>query len=372
MQTTNSFSIAAILGLLAQTGLAQSQSADWPVYGGDLSATRFSPLAEITKTNVTSLKRTCASDTDESTAFQTGPIVLQDVLYFTTYNTTFAINASSCALKWKYSRPGPPLGLGVNRGITFDGGKLFRGTGDARIVALEASTGKPVWDVSIGDPQKGESVPLAPLAWNGMVFAGNAGGDIFGVTGRIYALSAEDGHQLWQFNVVPDSGPARATWKNVNEQNPATGGATWTTYSLDPDTGVLWVSTGNVAPDFLLALHPGDNLYTTSVLALDAKTGALLGYVQPDPHAWRPAARCRRGQGRDALRHRSLECHFVHEDPRRSVEDCLRHTSHHAHQREDPAEHDDGDPLLSRHPGWHRVERTGVPPVLEPPVCQFH
>ena len=289
MRTTNLFTIVAILGLLAQKGLAQSQSADWPVYGGDLSATRFSPLAEITKTNVTSLRQTCAYDTDESTSFQTGPIVFEDVLFFTTYNTTFAIDASSCALKWKYSRPGPPVGLGVNRGIAFAGGKLFRGTGDARIVALEASTGKPVWDVSIGDPQKGESVPLAPLAWNGMVFAGNAGGDIFGVTGRIYALSADDGHQLWQFHVVPDSGPARATWKTISEQNPATGGATWTTYSLDPDTGVLWVSTGNVAPDFLLALHPGDNLYTTSVLALDAKTGALLGYVQPvkkDFHDW--------------------------------------------------------------------------------------
>jgi hypothetical protein len=92
---------------------------------------------------------------DESTAFQTGPIVVLDVLYFTTYNTTYAIDASTCVLKWKYSHPGPPGGLGVNRGIAFDSGKLFRGTGDAHILALDASTGQPAWDVSIGDPKKG-------------------------------------------------------------------------------------------------------------------------------------------------------------------------------------------------------------------------
>jgi alcohol dehydrogenase (cytochrome c) len=283
------FSIAALFGLLACTCAAQDQPGDWPVYNGSLSSSRFSPLAEVTKTNVGTLKRTCTYDTDESTAFQTGPIAVQGVLYFTTYNTTFALDADTCALKWKYSRPGPPGGLGVNRGLAFAGGKLFRGVGDGHVIALDATSGKPAWDVAIANPEKGESVPLAPISWAGMVFAGNAGGDNFGVTGRIYGLSAIDGHQLWRFDVVPDSGPARETWKNVTAQNPPTGGATWTTYSLDTESGVLWVSTGNVAPDFLFTLHPGDNLYTTCILALDAKTGKLLGYVQPvkkDYHDW--------------------------------------------------------------------------------------
>jgi alcohol dehydrogenase (cytochrome c) len=97
-----------------------------------------------------------------------------------------------------------------------------------------------------------------------MVFAGNAGGDNFGVTGRVYAFSAADGRQVWCFNVVPDSGPARDTWKKLTDRNPPTGSATWTSYSLDAEAGVLWVSTGNAAPDFLRALHSGDNLYTTS------------------------------------------------------------------------------------------------------------
>jgi len=289
MRKTHLYSTAVLFALLARTGVAQSQAGDWPTYNGDFSATRFSPLAEISKANVTGLRRTCMYDTGESTAFQTGPIEVQGVLYFTTYNTTFALDASTCALKWKYGRPGPTGGLGVNRGVAFTGGKLFRGTGDAHVFSIDAATGKPGWDVSIGDQKKGESVALAPVAWNGMVFAGNAGGDNFGVTGRIYALSAADGHEVWRFDVVPTSGPALATWKNVTAQNPPTGGATWTTYSVDPESGVLWICTGNVAPDFLVALHSGDNLYTTAVVALDAKTGKLLGYVQPvkqDYHDW--------------------------------------------------------------------------------------
>jgi alcohol dehydrogenase (cytochrome c) len=288
-EKTHLYLVVALFGLLAQTVCAQSQSGDWPAYSGDFSATRFSPLTEITKANVSGLRQTCTYETGESTAFQTGPIEVQGVLYFTTYNTTFALDASTCALKWKHSRPDRPGGLGVNRGVAYAAGRLFRGTGDAHVFALDASNGRLAWDVSIGDADKGESVPMAPIAWRGIVFAGNAGGDVFGITGRIYALSATDGHQLWRFDVVPDSGPARETWKNVTAQNPPTGGATWTTYSLDDESGVLWVSTGNAAPDFLVALHPGDNLYTTSVLALDAKTGKLLAYVQPvkkDFHDW--------------------------------------------------------------------------------------
>jgi alcohol dehydrogenase (cytochrome c) len=289
MRKTPWYFLVALSSLLAQTGVTQSQPDDWPTYSGDLSATRFSPLAEVTKGNVSGLRRVCTYDTGEITAFQTGPIVVQGVVYFTSYDTTFAIDASTCELKWKYSRPGPKGTLSVNRGIAFAGGRLFRGTGDAHVFALDASNGQPAWDVSIGDAAKGETVPIAPIAWNDMVFVGNAGGDIFAVTGRIYALSVTDGHEMWRFDVVPDSGPARATWKSVTAQNPPTGGATWTSYSLDAESGVLWVSTGNVAPDFLLELHPGDNLYTTSVLALDAKTGKLLGYVQPvkkDFHDW--------------------------------------------------------------------------------------
>ena len=109
--------------------------------------------------------------------------MVQEVLYFTTYNTTYAVDASTCALKWKYSRPGPAGRLGVNRGAAYLDGKLFRGGGDGHLFAIDAATGEPAWEATLGDPANGDSVPMAPLAWNGMVFAGNAGGDNFAVTG---------------------------------------------------------------------------------------------------------------------------------------------------------------------------------------------
>ena len=87
--------------------------------------------------------------------------------------------------------------------VAFAAGRLFRGTGDAHVIAIDAATGTLVWDVAIGDPARGETVPLAPVAWDGLVFVGNAGGDDFGVTGRIYALSAADGHVVWSFDTVP-------------------------------------------------------------------------------------------------------------------------------------------------------------------------
>ena len=222
----------ASLGLLTQVGV--SQSVEWPSYNGDLSATRFSPLSEINPGNVKTLRSACTYDTGETTNFQSGLLMVQGVLYFTTYDTTYAVDASNCALKWKYSRPGPAAGLRVNRGVAYLDGKLFRGTGEARVFALDAATGQPVWDANLGDAADGDSVPMAPLAWNGMVFAGNAGGDNFGVTGRIYAFSAADGHQIWRFNVVPDSGPARATWKKVSDRHPPTGGATGPVTALTP------------------------------------------------------------------------------------------------------------------------------------------
>jgi len=297
------YPILISLGLLAQAG--RSQSLEWPSYNGDLSANRFSSLREINPGNAKNLLPACTYDTGETTAFQSGLLMVQGVVYFTTNDATYAVDASSCALKWKYSRPAGRGGLGVNRGLAWLDGKLFRGTGDAHVIALDGSTGKPAWEATLGDGANGESVPMAPIAWNGMVFAGNAGGDNFGVTGRVYALSASDGHELWRFNVVPESGRTRATLKNVSDRNPPTGGATWTSYSLDAAAGVLWISTGNVAPDFLTALHPGDNLYTSSVVALDAKTGTLLRYVQPvrkDFHDWdmtSPPALIRTSGGRE-------------------------------------------------------------------------
>lgn len=267
-------------------------SGDWAAYDRDSVGDRYSPLKEITQSNVAQLQTLCTYDSGVKTSFETGPVVVAGTLYFTTLDTTFAIDAGNCNLLWKHTEPlteAQKVGLGVNRGVAFEDDKVFRGYDDGNVVAIDAKSGKAVWSTPIASHANGETVPSAPLAWNGMVFIGNAGGDNFGVTGRIYALDARSGKTIWRFDVVPSSGPAAATWTKKSAQNPPTGGATWTTYHVDPSTGVLWVGTGNVGPDFIREMHPGDNLYTSCILALDAKTGKLLAYIQPvkgDFHDW--------------------------------------------------------------------------------------
>ena len=266
-----------------------TRSGDWVTYNGPLSGDRYSPLAQITAANVGRIREVCAFEAPEAVNFQSGIVAVNGVLYFTLFNHTYAVDGATCRQKWTHTRPEPDTFLMVNRGVAYSDGRLFRGTGDAHVLAIDAADGKQIWDVSIGDPKKGESAPMAPIAWNGLVFAGNAGGDNFGVTGRIYALDAASGRVVWQFNTVPESGPARSTWLKASPANPPGGGATWTSYALDEPNGILYVPTGNPSPDFAVALRPGDNLYTNALLALDAKTGRLLSYVQPikgDFHDW--------------------------------------------------------------------------------------
>ena len=126
MHRTELYLIVASLGLLAPAGL--SQSVEWPSYNGDLRATRFSPLSEITPGNVKTLRPACTFDTGETTNFQSGLLMVQGALYFTTYDTTYAVDTSKCALKWKYSRPGPTGGLRVSRGAAYlDGSAPIHG-----------------------------------------------------------------------------------------------------------------------------------------------------------------------------------------------------------------------------------------------------
>ena len=268
---------------------ASARSGDWITYNGPPSGDRYSPLAQITAANVGQIRQVCAFDAPEAVNFQSGIVAVNGVLYFTLFNHTYAVDGATCRQKWTHTRPEPDTFLMVNRGVAYSDGKLFRGTGDAHVLAIDAADGRQLWDITIGDPRKGESVPMAPIAWNGLVFVGIAGGDNFGVTGRTYALDAASGQVIWQFSTVPDSGPARATWQQASPEHPPGGGATWTSYALDEQNAILYVPAGNPTPDFARALRPGDNLYTNSLLALDAKTGRLLAYAQPikgDFHDW--------------------------------------------------------------------------------------
>lgn len=278
---------------------AQPKSSDWPSYNRALDSNRFAPLSSINRENVSQLKLTCSYDLGIDTSFQTGPIVVGSTLYGSTEKETFAVDARTCAQIWRVKENVADSYLRVNRGVAFLDGRLFRGLSDGRVVAYDAATGRRLWETHIADPTKGESVPAAPIAWNGLVFIGNAGGDNYGVKGRMNALDAATGKQVWETYMVPreedrtrpGSMMARlavSSWKNAGNI-PIAGGANWTSYTLDAANGFLYIPGGNPAPDFVKGVRPGDNLFANSVVVLDARTGAYRRHysiVPEDFHDW--------------------------------------------------------------------------------------
>lgn len=277
---------AQVLGVPA--GPAVVAPGDWPGYNRTLEGDRYSPLAEINTANVAQLRIVCSYTLPEVTALQTGPIVVGGTMYFTTDTISYAIDAATCAEKWKSVRHSEtPSALGVNRGFAYMNGVLFRGTSDVHVIALSAADGHLIWDRTLDVKGPGVSVPMAPIAANGLVYIGNAGGDIATVTGHVYALDARDGRVVWKFDVVPDSGVARSTW--LNRRVPVSGAAFWTSFTLDNKKGILYVPAGNAAPDFDIELRKGDNLYSNSVIALSPRSGRMLAFnqlVKRDAHDW--------------------------------------------------------------------------------------
>lgn len=271
---------------------------DWPSYNKTLTSNRFSSLDEINRTTVAGLRVLCTFDTGVHTGFNTGLVEVEGRLLFASEYDTFAIDANDCHLLWRaHESYAPATPQGVNRGVAVLDGRVFRGTQDGRVIAYDFATGKHLWETVIGYAKKSESVPAAPIAWNGMVFAGNAGGDFKGVKGRMYSLDAATGKINWEFYLVPMSpgdptrGPQGASpldsssW-STPQGSPITGGGTWTSYTLDPDKDLLYVPGGNPAPDFAIAARTGLNLYSGSIVVLDAKTGAYQDHYKVVPRDW--------------------------------------------------------------------------------------
>ena len=294
--------VVATVALLSAFAGAHAGNKDWPSYNRTLTSDRYATLDSIDTKNVASLKVICNYDTGEQMSFQTGLVQVDGALFGTTEHDTFSIDPNSCKQNWRSHEDFAPAELKVNRGIAWLDHRVFRGTSDGKVVAYDAKNGKRLWATVIADSRQGESVPAAPIAWNGLVFIGNAGGDNKGVKGRMYALDDKDGHIVWEAYLVPKApgdtarGPAApeakptnaATWKN-SPGFPVTGGATWTSYSLDPVTGLLYVPAGNPAPDFVKEPRQGENLWASSVVVLDAKTGAYQRHfqlVKRDFHDW--------------------------------------------------------------------------------------
>jgi alcohol dehydrogenase (cytochrome c) len=212
--------------------------------------------------------------------------VVDGVIYTNTGSQTIAIDAATCAVRWKTSyTPDEERTSPSTRGLAVMNGRVFRGTGDARLIALDAATGKLLWKNVIGAPRLGESASAAPLAWQGVVYMAIAGSEL-GARGRVMAYDAETGKELWRFNTIPMGKEIGAeTWKRP-ETAKTGGGGVWGAMTLDVTTGELFVPVGNAWPDIDKAYRPGTNLFTSSIVSLDARTGELKWWYQTAPEDW--------------------------------------------------------------------------------------
>jgi alcohol dehydrogenase (cytochrome c) len=261
-----------------------SAGSQWEGYNKSLDSQRYSPLTEINSTNAGTLVETCRVQVAKRGSFQSGLVVVDGTMFATTSTDTLALDPLTCAVKWRheYSRAQNAT-VPINRGIAYLNGRVFRGTDDGRLLALDALTGKEVWSNVVGDPRLGELIDGAPIAWNGLVITGTAISDL-GARGRIVAYDALSGREVWRFDTIPMGDQRGAdTWKNKSWAKHG-GGGTWSTFTIDPVSGELFVPVGNPVPDFTPADRPGENLFTNSVVVLDARTGKLNWWYQLAPH----------------------------------------------------------------------------------------
>jgi alcohol dehydrogenase (cytochrome c) len=265
---------------------ADDSTGNWLFFNKGLSGARFSWLTSISLDNAANLKAVCVYQTSEVGSFQTGPVVYDGIGYVTTTHGTYAFDAQTCKEVWSYTYV--PTGQEVtnnSKGAAIAGGRLIRGTQDGHLFALDRKTGLLLWDRQVADPSAGEFITAAPIVWNNAIYVGKAGGD-WGIVGEMMSFDAGTGTKIWGRKLVPD--PGAKTWDKP-ESAMTGGGSTWTSYALDPDTSTLFVPVGNPGPDFNNAVRPGANLYTNSVLALDARTGDYRWHYQLVPndfHDW--------------------------------------------------------------------------------------
>src|SRR5271163_938956 len=172
----------------AEAASAGANAGDWPSYNKTLTSERYSPLSQIDTKNVGKLKVLCTYDVNQFAAFESGLIMVDNALIGTTEFDIFSLNPATCAENWRTHEDYPPALLPANRGAAYLDGMLFRGTQDGRVLAYDFKTGRRIWETTIADPKHGESVPSAPIAWDGLVYVGNAGGDFKGGKGHMFAL----------------------------------------------------------------------------------------------------------------------------------------------------------------------------------------
>ena len=259
----------------------------WLTFGGGLDNHRHSPLTEITPGNVDQLLPRWTFQTGTVGEFETTPLLRDNVLYVTgPSNLAWAIDARSGRQIWRYRRELPSgltacCGL-VNRGFGMLGDKLYLATLDAHVIALDMRTGAVAWDATMGDFSSGYAATIAPIIAKNKVITAVAGGE-YGIRGFIDAYDATTGKRAWRFYTVPASGePGNDTW--AGDSWKVGGAGVWVTGAYDPELNLLYYGIGNPGPDYHSESRKGDNLYSNSLVALDADTGALRWHYQFTPH----------------------------------------------------------------------------------------
>jgi alcohol dehydrogenase (cytochrome c) len=266
--------------------LKRPEDSDWLLVRRTYDGWGYSPLDRITPTNVARLQPVWVFATGVTNGHEAPPMVNNGVMFVATpANQVIALDAKTGALLWRYKRPLPDdvvLLHGTSRGVALYGDKLFFAAGEAVLVALDAKTGTEVWTKRVADNRSGYYMSVAPLVADGKVLVGASGGEM-GIRGFVAAYDAETGHDVWKTYTVPAPGePGSETWPN-GDQWKTGGGPVWVTGTYDPATNITFWGTGNGGP-WMGDQRPGDNLYTSSTIALDASTGAIKGHFQYHPN----------------------------------------------------------------------------------------
>ncbi len=271
---------------------AAAEPHNWLTYWGDYQGRHFSGLNRINPSNVAQLQARWTAPMPGDSNLEVTPLVVDGVLYTSGMpGQVFAFDAKSGLQLWRYQRPQKVTPQGqinrFNRGVAMLGNRLFVGTLDAALVALDARTGQPLWETQIADPRQGYSITSAPLALKDKIVVGVAGGE-FGARGFVEAYDPASGKKLWRFDTVPNPGEfGHETWKGDSWQHG--GSPTWLTGSYDADSDTLFWTVGNPGPDIDADVRSGDNLFSCSVLALDPATGQRKWHYQftpGDSHDW--------------------------------------------------------------------------------------
>jgi quinohemoprotein ethanol dehydrogenase len=291
---SNTSGAAGIAPAFSSSQLASLPTTNWITNGGSIANQRYSPLSQITAGNVAGLKGIwhvhLHSGIPGKYSGEAQPIVYKNVMYVVTgADDVYAIDAHTGATKWVHrahlNQKIATICCGwTNRGVALGDGKVYVGQLDGKLAALDQQTGDVLWSTQVGRYQQGYTITNAPLYYNGRVYTGISGGE-YGIRGRVMAYNAKTGKEDWRFYTIPGPGQVgHDTWPATGNAWKHGGAPVWQTPAVDPKLGLLYFSTGNASPDLYGAKRAGDNLFSSSIVAVDAATGKYRWHFQEVHH----------------------------------------------------------------------------------------